>query len=91
MKIAAEKHLPLPPASDAIPLQVRAKTELPHFNLFYKHSYYKINRVSLSKITTSGSSLMADIFGNVLMECKNGLVRVLEEKSHNHYGPLVLV
>ena len=83
MKIAAEKHLPLPPASDAIPLQVRAKTELPHFNLFYKHSYYKINRVSLSKITTSGSSLMADIFGNVLMECKNGLVRVLEEKSHS--------
>ena len=84
MKLAAERHLPLPPASEALPVQVHALTEMPHFDLFYKHSYHKVNRLSLNKITTSGSSLMADIFGNVLLEEKQGLVRVLEEKSQGN-------
>ena len=85
MKVAAEKHLPLPQATMAIDLQVRGSTELPHFDLFYKHSYHKDNRLSLNKIRTSGSSLMAEIFGNVLCEESPGRkVRVLEEKSRKN-------
>ena len=65
-KNATDRHLPPPSADTTAKWQVEGRTQLPRFDMFYKHSYHKMNRLSVSKITTSGSSVMTEIFGNVI-------------------------